>query len=353
MVKPEISLLKVVVRGGVEPPTFRFSGLRITVQDWPWRSICLLSDLRYTPKDAGVRRCMRLGMRLSSGPTLGRLPAPDSILSARHQAARLCQPSFMPAPRFGVTDRPGDILDRSGRWLAEQLGWRWVKSRHALEVQARRQVRRLVLQPSKWNRAGVATRASTRVMVLDEDLRAWRKVHPAGSVLPFSEYPVRPHVYNTMLINVELDLAEVECSGLPQGFPVPRAMRLDDFAAAYRERALPVLDLFQSPALLARELPSSWLSMVTEGTIEWALACQDRDAAALLLRRHMERPLKGKQQWEDRIRHYRRGWQIAPGRDGLPSSAVLVYSTLSLGWLARVHNLPGPETLREPASPEL
>jgi len=25
----------VVVRGGVEPPTFRFSGLRITVQDWP------------------------------------------------------------------------------------------------------------------------------------------------------------------------------------------------------------------------------------------------------------------------------------------------------------------------------
>jgi hypothetical protein len=34
-----------VVRGGVEPPTFRFSGLRVTVQDRPRRSIWLLSSL--------------------------------------------------------------------------------------------------------------------------------------------------------------------------------------------------------------------------------------------------------------------------------------------------------------------
>src|SRR5262249_5592825 len=33
----------VVVRSGVEPPTFRFSGCGITVQDWPRRSLCLLS----------------------------------------------------------------------------------------------------------------------------------------------------------------------------------------------------------------------------------------------------------------------------------------------------------------------
>jgi hypothetical protein len=54
----------MVVRGGVEPPTFRFSGLRITVQDRPGRSLDLLSGLRNTPMDAGVRGCMRLGMRL-------------------------------------------------------------------------------------------------------------------------------------------------------------------------------------------------------------------------------------------------------------------------------------------------
>ena len=49
---------EVVVRGGIEPPTFRFSGLRITIQDRPWKSFSLLSDLRYTPMDAGVRGCM-------------------------------------------------------------------------------------------------------------------------------------------------------------------------------------------------------------------------------------------------------------------------------------------------------
>jgi hypothetical protein len=41
-------LKKVVVRGGVEPPTFRFSGLRITVQDRPRRSLCLFSEPWYT-----------------------------------------------------------------------------------------------------------------------------------------------------------------------------------------------------------------------------------------------------------------------------------------------------------------
>ena len=52
--------------------TFRFSGLRITVQDWPQWSICLLSELGYTPIDAGVRGCMRLGMRLKRcGAALG------------------------------------------------------------------------------------------------------------------------------------------------------------------------------------------------------------------------------------------------------------------------------------------
>jgi hypothetical protein len=45
--------------------SFRFSGLRITVQDWPRRSACLLSGLRYTPIDARVRGCMRLRMRLT------------------------------------------------------------------------------------------------------------------------------------------------------------------------------------------------------------------------------------------------------------------------------------------------
>jgi hypothetical protein len=70
MINKAFHLVKLVVRGGVEPPTFRFSGLRITVQDWPWWSTCLLSDRRYTPMDADTRRCTRLQMRLS--PDLSR-----------------------------------------------------------------------------------------------------------------------------------------------------------------------------------------------------------------------------------------------------------------------------------------
>jgi hypothetical protein len=56
-----------VVRGGVELPTFRFSGLRITVQDRSRKSLWLLSDPRCTPMDTGVRGCMRLRMRLRDG----------------------------------------------------------------------------------------------------------------------------------------------------------------------------------------------------------------------------------------------------------------------------------------------
>src|SRR5919109_35909 len=52
------------VRGRIELPTFRSSGLRNTVQDWPRSSTRLLSDLRWTPIDAGVRGRMRPGMRL-------------------------------------------------------------------------------------------------------------------------------------------------------------------------------------------------------------------------------------------------------------------------------------------------
>ena len=72
-----------------------------------------------------------------------------------------------------------------------------------------------------------------------------------------------------------------------------------------------------------------------------------RFQAALLLRRHLERPLQGQQRWEQRMDSFRRGWEAAPGL--LPGSAGLLYSTQSLGWLARVHDLPGPQTLQKPA----
>jgi hypothetical protein len=67
MIDSTFALVRVV-RGRIELPTFRFSGLGTTVQDRPRRSLWLLSGLRCTPMDAGVRRCMRLEMRLCLGP---------------------------------------------------------------------------------------------------------------------------------------------------------------------------------------------------------------------------------------------------------------------------------------------
>jgi hypothetical protein len=52
-------------------PTFRFSGLRIAMQDYARRSTCLLSEPRYTPIDVRVRGYMRLGMRLLRPTLLG------------------------------------------------------------------------------------------------------------------------------------------------------------------------------------------------------------------------------------------------------------------------------------------
>jgi hypothetical protein len=45
-IRPARSIGYLVVRGGVEPPTFRFSGLRITVQGWPGWSFSLISEPR-------------------------------------------------------------------------------------------------------------------------------------------------------------------------------------------------------------------------------------------------------------------------------------------------------------------
>jgi hypothetical protein len=248
----------------------------------------------------------------------------------------------MPAPRFGVTDRPRDIVDGAGQWLAEQLGWRWVKSRGDVELRDGPLVLRLGLQPSTWNRAGIATWVSARVTVLDDDLPPWRCAHPEGTLFPAPVRPPRRFVYSSLLINIEPGLATVECSGL-----LRRPPGLSEFAAAFARRILPVLRLFRSPDLAACGLPDPWLAMAGCETVEWALARNDPGAAGLLIRRHLQRPLRGQQTWPGRIEPFRRGWELAPGRDEF-SQALQPFGTESLGWLACVHGLVDPQALQEP-----
>jgi len=57
----------------------------------------------------------------------------------------------VPAPQFGVADRPRDIIDGSGRWLAEQFGWRWVKSRGQVEFRDGPQLLQLGPQSSRYS----------------------------------------------------------------------------------------------------------------------------------------------------------------------------------------------------------
>lgn len=252
----------------------------------------------------------------------------------------------MPAPQFGVADRPRDIIDGSGRWLAEQFGWRWVKSRGQVEFRDGPQLLQLGLQSSRYSRVGLATWVYTRVTVSDDDLPRWRAAHPQATLFPSPADQPRRFVYNSLMINVVRDLDEIECSGLR-----PRPLGLGEFAAAFGQRVLPVLRLFRSPDLAAPGLPVSWLGMIGCETVEWALARDDPGAAALLIRRHMQRPLRGQQTWRGRIEHFRRGWEIAPDRTGLAQSA-LPFSTEALGWLARVHGLADPREFREPAHEE-
>jgi hypothetical protein len=101
------SLIRDWWPGRVEPPTFRFSGLRITVQDRPRRSLSLLSDVRWTPIDAGVRGCMRLQMRLAGSV---RLPVGTPGCTARATALVRC-----PVMPFG---------DRVARTWRAARSWR-------------------------------------------------------------------------------------------------------------------------------------------------------------------------------------------------------------------------------------
>jgi hypothetical protein len=252
-----------------------------------------------------------------------------------------CEDDRVRAPRFTADDRPADILDGTGRWLAAEMGWRWVKSRRTAETQDGPLVLRLVLQSSTWSRAGVATWISARVSVLDDDLRAWRLARPEATVFPAGRVP--PFACNSMLASAEPGLKRLECSGLPQQPPAPRTVSTTEFESQFRERVLPVLALFRSSGLLAAEMPDGWLGTVDSGTIEQALARKEPGPAAALIRRYMERPLRGHQTWADRIAGFQQGWDSAPGGGPPPQ-----HGTGALGWLARIHGLSGPSSFREP-----
>jgi hypothetical protein len=180
-----------------------------------------------------------------------------------------------------------------------------------------------------------------QVTVLDEDLRAWRLARPEATVFPDSHLP--PFACNARLSGIAPRLGDVELSGLPQRQPAPSMISSAEFVVGFRDDVLPVLDFFESSRSLAGNLPDSWFAAIDSGMIEQALARNDLEPAAALIRKYMERPLKTAQTWPERIGIFRQGWEQALGLSQRPQ-----HGAGALGWLARIHNLLSPASLREP-----
>ena len=138
-------------------------------------------------------------------------------------------------------------------------------------------------------------------------------------------------------------MGDVELSGLPQRQPAPSMISSAEFVVGFRDDVLPVLDFFESSRSLAGNLPDSWFAAIDSGMIEQALARNDLEPAAALIRKYMERPLKIAQTWPERIGIFRQGWEQALGLSQRPQ-----HGAGALGWLARIHNLLSPASLREP-----
>ena len=253
----------------------------------------------------------------------------------------------MLSPTFAATDRPSFIVDAFGGWLSTEMdGFRWIKSRRVLARSALTQRHEVALQTSTWSRAGVGTWVSPRVSVFDDRLAKWRLADP--SVSAFADAEIEPPcVYSSLLVNAVSSFVSVDLSGLPQP-PELKGASQAEFVTYVADVVVPVLDAFNEAASLVAALPESWLSMIGAGTVEWALACGDADAATELIRRSIGQPLRAQQRLDERIGHFRHGWELA--EQGLRPERQPPFGFEAFGWLASTHDLLTPDDLgaREP-----
>ena len=188
-------------------------------------------------------------------------------------------------PTFTVRDKPRDILNAAGFWLAAELGtgFRWVPSAHALKVPIGGTTAEVKLRPSHWNYTGELTHALLRVTVRDKELAAWRRARGRNHSGVMAE-PSADVVWSTELVNIYPDLHDVELFGdvAAATGSDSRFLTLPELLDAIRTRILPRLMLFQSPAMVAKELPDTWLFEEMGATAQWAISRGDEASAELL-----------------------------------------------------------------------
>src|SRR3954465_9742239 len=140
-------------------------------------------------------------------------------------------------PVSAPTDKPADVLDRAGRWLAEGLdGFRWVKSSRELRRSQDGVDVRLHMQPSRYSRAGGAVWATPRLAISDDRYDSWRQTAQR------SPMPGQGWVFNSMLVNLSPRWISVECSGSPDVPAESQAISLPDFLTDVQHHLLPVVE---------------------------------------------------------------------------------------------------------------
>jgi hypothetical protein len=188
-------------------------------------------------------------------------------------------------PKFTHQDKPREIVNAAGKWLAAELGsgFRWVPSSRTLKAQvAPGRTIEVMFRPSHWNYSGVLTVAGIRLTVRDRSLAKWRR----GRGRNFSGLITETGgdvAWSQELSNLYMDLGEVQLYGeIERDSPYPVSfLKLTELLEALQKRILPKLLLFDSPARVAKELPDIWLADAGP-LIDWATSLGDEDSARLI-----------------------------------------------------------------------
>jgi hypothetical protein len=187
-------------------------------------------------------------------------------------------------PKFTHLDKPREIVNGAGEWLAAELGtgFRWVSSPRTLKAQvAPGRTIEVMFRPSHWNYSGVLTVVGVRLTVRDRSLAKWRRAHGRNHSGLITETG-GDVAWSQELNNLYMDLGDVELYGDLENETAPvRFLKLTELLDALQKRILPKLALFDSPARVAKELPDIWLADASP-LIDWATSLGDEDSARLI-----------------------------------------------------------------------
>lgn len=215
-----------------------------------------------------------------------------------------------PPPQPTADTGPRDAVRMTLAWLADVIpDCRAVASRGALRRDRGTVHLDVELRSSTWSRRGVGTWVRLYPVVHDSAFARWRRDHPdrtwrSGDVV---------HSSGALPGAVQLYGDE------------PGYRSVAELPALLADELLPRLDMFESPARLARELDVAWPSTFT--CIEWAVSRGDIAAARLLLERHLDE-------------HPGARDVIEAGRaDGVPPSGTPIRDELRERWAPALETL--------------